>query len=492
MQGKVRCLLVVALFLAAPGLSSPSHASDYVMRAVVKPGDVIDGVEIARVIAFAMAINDSGEVAFLADFHRAGGGIGRGIFTQRRAIARVGETIDGLELVGFTPGPGSINERGDIAFFGVFLDGVNTGGIFFAPGPASPPGRKLLARQGTAVAEGELTTVGWPAIDDAANVVFSGVVDNRYGLFATSPAAPGATRIVGPGDVIGGATIDGLSGMDAKLTGSGDLRFDTILRDSPAIRSALFSRTALLRQGGDVIDGRRLASFFEDAVVDDGGEVAFRAPFTDTQTGTPGTGWFTAQKAMAATGDVVDGETIAALAGQPGSLLDDGRFFFAARLSSGTQRALLSLDEVLVRPGDPVELAPGESEPLVAVQNVAANNQGRVFILGFVDSLQEVLIEVLPADADGDGVPDTEDQCLASDTGGTVVIDGCDSAAPNLLGETGCSISDGIARCAGTAGTHGQFQSCVGDLTNELKKAGLLTGDERAAIQACAGHAAVP
>jgi hypothetical protein len=82
-------------------------------------------------------------------------------------------------------------------------------------------------------------------------------------------------------------------------------------------------------------------------------------------------------------------------------------------------------------------------------------------------------------DTDGDGIPDTEDECPDSDLSPTVVIDGCDSGVPNTLFPTGCTISDLIAKCA-------DVTSCIAKLTNDLKRDGIITGAEKGAIQSCA------
>jgi hypothetical protein len=50
----------------------------------------------------------------------------------------------------------------------------------------------------------------------------------------------------------------------------------------------------------------------------------------------------------------------------------------------------------------------------------------------------------------------------------------------------GTSISDLISACAADVKNHGQFVSCVTHLTNELKEAEVITGEEKSAIQSCA------
>ena len=46
--------------------------------------------------------------------------------------------------------------------------------------------------------------------------------------------------------------------------------------------------------------------------------------------------------------------------------------------------------------------------------------------------------------------------------------------------------------CAVDVGTHGNFVSCVSHLTNDLKKAGIISGKEKGAIQRCAARSDIP
>jgi hypothetical protein len=50
----------------------------------------------------------------------------------------------------------------------------------------------------------------------------------------------------------------------------------------------------------------------------------------------------------------------------------------------------------------------------------------------------------------------------------------------------GTSISELISACAADVKNHGEFVSCVTHLTNELKEDGVITGEEKSAIQSCA------
>lgn len=95
-------------------------------------------------------------------------------------------------------------------------------------------------------------------------------------------------------------------------------------------------------------------------------------------------------------------------------------------------------------------------------------------------------------DADLDGVPDNTDCEPNSDLRPTVIVGTCNSSVPNTFFTTGCTISDLIKKCAADARNHGAFVSCVANLTNDLKKAGTITGAQKGSIQSCAAGAAIP
>jgi hypothetical protein len=101
--------------------------------------------------------------------------------------------------------------------------------------------------------------------------------------------------------------------------------------------------------------------------------------------------------------------------------------------------------------------------------------------------------DVCDADDDGDGVADAADACrLSLPTPATVVIDGCDSAVPDQLLESGCSITESIVAIGDGAWTHGRFVSGVAHFTNALKKDGWIAGRDKGAIQSCAAQANIP
>jgi hypothetical protein len=97
-----------------------------------------------------------------------------------------------------------------------------------------------------------------------------------------------------------------------------------------------------------------------------------------------------------------------------------------------------------------------------------------------------------PPDADGDGIPDVDDECPESDRAPTVVIGGCDSGVPNSLLPGGCTLADRIEGCAGSAPRHRAFVKCVGRILKGLKRARVLTGPQARKIYRCAVKARIP
>ncbi|MHC4305750.1 MAG: hypothetical protein ACYTFF_16600 [Planctomycetota bacterium] len=95
-------------------------------------------------------------------------------------------------------------------------------------------------------------------------------------------------------------------------------------------------------------------------------------------------------------------------------------------------------------------------------------------------------------DSDGDGIPDDEDACPESNLTPTIVIDGCDSGVENVAFEDGCTMMDLIAECAEGASNHGEFLSCVANLTNGWNQAGYISGQEKGQIRSCAAQSSIP
>ena len=91
-------------------------------------------------------------------------------------------------------------------------------------------------------------------------------------------------------------------------------------------------------------------------------------------------------------------------------------------------------------------------------------------------------------DADGDGVADDEDCNPNSDVRPTIVLCNRDTGVPNTVFANGCSMADLIAQIAAGAGNHGAFVSGVANLTNQWVADGLITGQQKGAIQSAAAR----
>ena len=78
-----------------------------------------------------------------------------------------------------------------------------------------------------------------------------------------------------------------------------------------------------------------------------------------------------------------------------------------------------------------------------------------------------------------------------SKAGGNIFIDNCDTGVEDRY-YNGQWISEMIEACAAGAANHGAFVSCVAALTNDLKKARVISGQEKGAIQSCAAQADIP
>lgn len=76
--------------------------------------------------------------------------------------------------------------------------------------------------------------------------------------------------------------------------------------------------------------------------------------------------------------------------------------------------------------------------------------------------------------------------------GGTVVIDGCDTGVTNVELEPDGDLQGRIDDCAEGAKNHGQYVKAVAQLTNTLVREGVITGEEKGAIQSCAAEANIP
>lgn len=103
-------------------------------------------------------------------------------------------------------------------------------------------------------------------------------------------------------------------------------------------------------------------------------------------------------------------------------------------------------------------------------------------------------VDVPPPDADGDGVLDTDDLCLDTNLESTVTVQGQDSGVDNFLFATGCSISDLMTKViddCSQSSNHGRFVSCTALGLNNLRSQGVITEEERGALQSVAAQSEV-
>lgn len=96
------------------------------------------------------------------------------------------------------------------------------------------------------------------------------------------------------------------------------------------------------------------------------------------------------------------------------------------------------------------------------------------------------------ADADLDGKADDVDCDPTSTSTSTVVIGGSDTGVPNVMFSSGCTIADLIQKIGADAANHGAFASGVAHLTNELRDAGVISGNQKGALQSGAAKANIP
>jgi hypothetical protein len=89
-------------------------------------------------------------------------------------------------------------------------------------------------------------------------------------------------------------------------------------------------------------------------------------------------------------------------------------------------------------------------------------------------------------DADGDLVNDEVDCESSSDLRPTIVIGGIDTGVPNTFFPNGCTSADLIAALQEGARNHGGFVSAVAHLTNQWVESGLITVEQKEAIQSAA------
>ena len=142
--------------------------------------------------------------------------------------------------------------------------------------------------------------------------------------------------------------------------------------------------------------------------------------------------------------------------------------------------------------GTGINLDPGFAGPTVVGQlgTEAQGLDGATVQVVIGDQTFAAPVQVPPVDPgidyDGDGVPDGIDACPGSSASANLLIGSCDTGTSNVALGNGCKISDAVRACELDARNHGGFVSCVAGNANQWHNNGLISGNQRGAIQACA------
>ena len=91
------------------------------------------------------------------------------------------------------------------------------------------------------------------------------------------------------------------------------------------------------------------------------------------------------------------------------------------------------------------------------------------------------------ADSDGDGLGDNADQNDNSDLRSTVYVNDFDSGIANTLFDNGETLADRVgsiaASCIQQAANHGQYVNCSGQGLDQLRRDGVISGQEKGALE---------
>jgi hypothetical protein len=184
---------------------------------IAKTGDIIGGHTLTRFTDLGdRRMNNAGDVVFQADYQTDLPGHPEvwGIFSRDRVIAVPGDTIAGIQIIGFHNGP-FLNDAGTVAFCAITASG---GAAIFTQD-------SIIAKPGDIIGGLTLTNVGCdPALNDMGTVVFGGAFSGGLGLFTQHGV------VAKTGDVIDGKTISAFTYMGtgtahASVNDFGDIAF---------------------------------------------------------------------------------------------------------------------------------------------------------------------------------------------------------------------------------------------------------------------------
>lgn len=207
---------------------------------------------------------------------------------------------------------------------------------------------------------------GFPALSDAGDVAFSGVLKQgqvQEGCIAISSAGA-LTLVAKKGDVVSGKTLESF-GLSPSLNTAGTVAYNA----HHAGGDSVFTQNGKIAGTGDTVDGK-LLTFAAGPSINNAGVVAFDGGFAGK------VGIFTPNHLVVATGDTVSGHVLTALGQQ--DLNDSGQVSMTATFSSG--RAIYLNNALLAATGDTIA-----GKTIDTPGNPSLNNAGNVVFVTTFD-----------------------------------------------------------------------------------------------------------
>ena len=412
------CCLAAAILVCA----SAAFAVEYRFTKIALSGELAPGTAGGLYSSFAHpVINNNGKVAYRAHLSV---GVGdttganeNGIWTSDGFLVRSGDFAAGT--MGATYGfvePGSINDFGVVAYYGVLNLGVgDTRGTWGDNNLGLWTSEGLLARSGD-VAPGTAGAIygplSVPSINNVGNAAYAANLvtglgdstsennfaiwtkddgllvrkgDTAIGTSGATYLAPGAPTINDDGTVVYGAQLN---------VGQGD----TTLSNNFGV----WTSNELVSRAGDLAAGTTdTYDEFVGPVINQGGAIAYYAVLNSVSDNvgiwtTSGLIARAGQTAIGTSGAVYDAFERAA------SLNDAGQVAFLGGLKIGVgdttgfnNFGIWTSDDLVVRAGDVVEVAPGDFRVVatLGMGRFALANTGQVaFLINFLDGTQGVFV----------------------------------------------------------------------------------------------------
>jgi hypothetical protein len=236
---------------------------------LVKTGDVIDGLTIQSFRE--CTINDMGEVVFSANYSDSSGGGQIGVFTRDRVLLKAGSEIEGFPL----SGNNSFNKLFGLSDFGTVVFDVNR---FLPASRTYQMGaftqHKALALPGETVDGIPLVSAFSPAISHFGRTAFTG----EYATGSNCLPNCIGYAVFGPGGVAAktGDTISGITLTNSVASVGINDDGVVLMQANFANGYGLFTKDSVVAATGDVLAGFQVEGFV-NSQINDCGDVAFSA-----------------------------------------------------------------------------------------------------------------------------------------------------------------------------------------------------------------------